>query len=325
MRAQFVIPVLASIILIGTIATGIVVFADEPPKTLAEECAKKLDKNNLNLDGLFCLAIQSLNSGLFVQTDDTKPVLFLQVDPDSQAPALVVNNGTHDVFTVNKDGSIQIGSNTVIINPDGTVTGNPLFLLAGSTVDGNLIVAPAPPCNNKDLAQLKGGSWKCTKPEDIGAGDFPNQSTISFETTGVVTIATANTLDPTNGFNPLILYQVSINKNGLPNRETPIFHAVLLGQGETISGTNVCQVGWIHSIDNGVTWRQDTKDQIPDSFVVGGGTVFGLSNFDTFNRDSTDFAFAGWNVDGATSCTFQDMITHIQIFEVKGYTYTRVI
>jgi len=71
--------------------------------------------------------------------------------------------------TVNKDGSIQIGSNTVIINSDGTVTGNPLFLLAGSTVDGNLIVAPAPPCNNKDLAQLKGGSWKCTKPGDIGA------------------------------------------------------------------------------------------------------------------------------------------------------------
>jgi len=173
----------------GTLTTGFIVFADEAPKTLAEECAEVLedDDDDIDLDGLFCLAIQSLNSGLFVQTDPTKPVLFLQVDPGSEAPALVVNDGTNDLFTVNKDGSIQIGSSTVVLNPDGTVTGGPLFLEAGSKVDGNLIVAPSPPCNNKDLAQLKGGNWKCSKPEDIG-GAAPNVVVLHYEQKAVETV-----------------------------------------------------------------------------------------------------------------------------------------
>lgn len=74
----------------------------------------------------------------FVQTDPNEPVLELQIDPNSNAPALIVNDGTNDLFLVNEDGSIQIGSNTVIINPDGTVTG-PLHLEAGSTIDGQPI------------------------------------------------------------------------------------------------------------------------------------------------------------------------------------------
>jgi len=164
---------------------------DEKIKTFESECAKKLDKKNLNLDGLFCLAIFALQQSiadlqnqfdvLFVQKDLDTPVLFLQVDPGSEAPALVVNDGTNDVFTVNKDGSIQIGSSTVVLNPDGTVTGGPLLLEAGSKVDGNLIVAPSPPCNNKDLTQLKGGNWKCSKPADIVAsvGILPGSSGIT--------------------------------------------------------------------------------------------------------------------------------------------------
>lgn len=172
MKAIWVVTVIASIILIGTITTGIVVFADQSPKTLAEECAKK--ENSNDFDSLFCLAIQSLDAQfdeLFVQRDLDTPVLFLQVDPNSREPALVVNDGDNNVFTVNKDGSIQIGSGTVVLNPDGTVTGGPLFLEAGSEVDGNLIVAASPPCDNKDLVQLKGGNWKCTQPEDIGSTD----------------------------------------------------------------------------------------------------------------------------------------------------------
>lgn len=162
---------------VGTITTGIV-FADKAPKTLAEECAKKLDdKRRKNLDGLFCLAIQSLKTQfdeLFVQTDLTKPVLFLKVDPDSQAPALVVNDGTNDLFTVNKDGSIQIGSNTVTVNPDGTVTGGPLHLLAGSTVNDELISTEPDQdtlgtlsCSQEQLAQFNGDSWECSDPPTI--------------------------------------------------------------------------------------------------------------------------------------------------------------
>jgi len=122
---------------LGTITTGIAVFAHEAPKTLAEECAEELEDDDMDLDGLFCLAIQSLNAKYneFFPTDPNKPVLYLKVNPESDAPALVVNDGTHDLFIVNNDGSIQIGSNTVVLNPDGTVTGGPLHLLAGSTVD----------------------------------------------------------------------------------------------------------------------------------------------------------------------------------------------
>ncbi len=162
---------------VGAITTGIVVFADEAPKTLAEECAEELEDDDMDLEGLFCLALQSLNAqfdGIFVQTDPNKPVLFLKVDPNSQAPALVVNDGTNDLFIVNNDGSIQIGSNTVVLNPDGTVTGGPLLLEVGSKVDGKLIVAPSKAnqvtCDNKQLAQFIGNSWRCTNPEDIGAG-----------------------------------------------------------------------------------------------------------------------------------------------------------
>ena len=58
--------ILAAIIAIafvaGSITTDAVVFADKAPKTLEEECAKKLDKKKLKLDGLFCQAIFDLQS-----------------------------------------------------------------------------------------------------------------------------------------------------------------------------------------------------------------------------------------------------------------------
>jgi len=182
-------------IFVGAITTGIVVFADEAPKTLAGECAEELEDDDMDLDGLFCLAIQSLNAqfdGIFVQTDPNKPVLYLQVDPNSREPALVVNDGTNDLFIVNNDGSIQIGSNTVVLNPDGTVTGGPLHLLVGSTVDNDLIstepdedtlgaLLGAPLCMNKDLVQIKGSKWQCSKPADIvtAVGILPGSSGIT--------------------------------------------------------------------------------------------------------------------------------------------------
>ena len=84
-----------------------------------------------------------IDSISFVQDDPNEPALEIQVDPSSAEPALEVNDGTNVLFTVNNDGSIQIGSNTIIIRPDGTVDGGPLFLQAGSTVDGQLITTGA--------------------------------------------------------------------------------------------------------------------------------------------------------------------------------------
>jgi len=63
-------PILAAIIAItfvaGSITTGAVVFADddeeEQPKTLEEECAEELDDDDIDLEGLFCLAIFDLQS-----------------------------------------------------------------------------------------------------------------------------------------------------------------------------------------------------------------------------------------------------------------------
>ena len=89
-------------------------------------------------DAIDNLQIQ-IDSISFVQDDPTEPALEIQVDPSSTEPALEVNDGTNVLFTINNDGSIQIGSNTVIVRPDGTVDGGPLFLQAGSTVDGQLI------------------------------------------------------------------------------------------------------------------------------------------------------------------------------------------
>ena len=143
-----------AVILIGSISVGSVAFADEDdddeddddnngPKTFESECAKKLDKNKLNLDGLFCQAIIAIQDQLaslsFVQSNPNEPAVEIQVDPTSSEPALSVKEGNTELFVVKHDGSIQIGSNTIIINPDGTVTGGPLFLQAGSEVDGQLI------------------------------------------------------------------------------------------------------------------------------------------------------------------------------------------
>jgi len=112
-------------------------------KTFESECAKILDRKKLNLDGLFCQAIiaiqEQLDPFLLVQDDPNEPVLEIQVDPSSDGPAILVADGTDPLFTVKNDGSIQFGSNTVIFNPDGTVTGGPLHLLDGSTVDGLLL------------------------------------------------------------------------------------------------------------------------------------------------------------------------------------------
>jgi len=130
--------IILTISLIAVLLIGVVSFDDafakdhkepKPPKE------KKLKNNDIVAmfaalwDAIADLQAQIANL-TFVQDDLDEPVLELQVDPNSNAPALVVSDGTDDLFLVNKDGSIQIGSNTVVISPDGTITagGQPLVV-----------------------------------------------------------------------------------------------------------------------------------------------------------------------------------------------------
>lgn len=143
MTKTITILAIAFVLVAGSVATATMTFAEPPdkdPKTFDEICDKAKTGSTTEV---LCEAIISLQNELeelnFTQTDPNEPVLEIQVDPTSTEPALNVNDGTDTLFSVHNDGSIQIGSNTVIINPDGTVTGGPLHLEAGSTVDTNPI------------------------------------------------------------------------------------------------------------------------------------------------------------------------------------------
>jgi len=135
MRVVWLVPVIASILILSIIATDNAFAPKE--KTLESECAKKENANDF--DTLLCEAVFAVQAQLasltFIQTDPNEPVLELQIDPQSTAPALVVTDGTDNLFAVNNDGSIQIGPSSVVIFPDGAVTG-PLSLQSGSTVGG---------------------------------------------------------------------------------------------------------------------------------------------------------------------------------------------
>lgn len=105
----------------------------------------------------------------FVQNDPNESVLEIQVDPASTEPAIEVSDGTNTLFTVNNDGSIKIGSNTVIINPDGTITGSPLNIPVGSSIGGDTI-ATATDISNIALTPGPAGADGAPGPTgDIGS------------------------------------------------------------------------------------------------------------------------------------------------------------
>ncbi len=124
----FLFLAIAVILIAGPLAMDEAFAKDDKPKK------DKDDKNDNNpfkelWDAIADLQAQIVNL-TFVQDDIDEPVLELQVDPNSNAPALVVSDGTDDLFLVKEDGSIQIGSNTVVIRPDGKITagGEPLVV-----------------------------------------------------------------------------------------------------------------------------------------------------------------------------------------------------
>jgi len=308
---------------VGTITTGIVVFADEAPKTLAEECAEELEDDDMDLDGMFCLAIQSLNAqfdGIFVQTDRNKPVLYLQVDPNSQAPALVVNDGTHDLFIVNNDGSIQIGSNTVVLNPDGTVTGGPLHMLAGSTVDNELISTEpdqdtlgALACSQKQLAQVKGNSWKCSNPEDIG-GVASNVVVLHYERSSPVTVPSTTLLPD---LIELAVWKIVKNPAFVYDEASTILYDSSVFAD--INGD--IDIGWYKSKD-GTIWK--TIDDISAS--TGTFKVRSEFGFQTSISSQIDFiAFGTANSFGSSAGVVKDFSGTITIHLPPGQSLMRIL
>jgi len=100
---------------------------------------------NLNVDGNLDVTgtitgdvsgVTLAGDTLITQNVGTQPILELKTTPAATAPPfLVTDSASNELFKVNQDGSIQIGSNSVVIGADGTVTG-PLKLPPGSTVGG---------------------------------------------------------------------------------------------------------------------------------------------------------------------------------------------
>jgi len=78
---------------------------------------------------------------IFDQNNPDQPILELVTNPTSNEPAFVVKNeNNEDLFKVNVDGSIQIGTNTLVLNPDGTITSgaDPLIVQASPGQSSNL-------------------------------------------------------------------------------------------------------------------------------------------------------------------------------------------
>ena len=119
--------VLAIAFLAGSIFTGTTAFADDDDdndrdnddrdhddrkkdKTLASECAKKLRKKNLNLDGLFCQAIIAIQDMLAMVkaavADNEERITDLQsqIDEISVEPEVITRTASDDF---NKDSLVK--------------------------------------------------------------------------------------------------------------------------------------------------------------------------------------------------------------------------
>jgi len=94
---------------------------------------------DLNVDGTITGDVSGVTLAgdtQIIQNVGTEPILELTTTPTSTAPPfLVTDSSANELFKINQDGSIQIGSNTIVIEPDGTISG-PVHLAPGSTLDG---------------------------------------------------------------------------------------------------------------------------------------------------------------------------------------------
>jgi len=134
--------VIAVAFLAGTIFTGTMAFADDDDdddrhkndrdhddrhkdKTLESECAKKLRKKNLNLDGLFCQAIIAIQDMLDMVKDFVADHEERITDLENQLPGA-------EIYTVTEFHDV----------PDGTTLTKTLFCNEGDSVINGYFQAP---------------------------------------------------------------------------------------------------------------------------------------------------------------------------------------
>jgi len=115
--------VLAVAFLAGSIFTGTMAFADDDDdddrhkdKTLESECAKKLRKKNLNLDGLFCQAIIAIQ----VMLDMVKEIV---ADHETRISALEEGQGKQ-IMRIDGGGAREIDPGEVFFLDGERTPGN---------------------------------------------------------------------------------------------------------------------------------------------------------------------------------------------------------
>jgi hypothetical protein len=137
---------IAAAFVAGSIFTGTTAFADDDryynyrdyddkkhddrhkDKTLESECAKKLEKKNLNLDGLFCQAIFAIQDMLDMVKDAVS-------DHETRITDLENQQGGAAIYTVSEFHDV----------PDGTTLTMTLFCNDGDTVINGYFQAPEGP------------------------------------------------------------------------------------------------------------------------------------------------------------------------------------
>jgi len=118
----------------GSVMTGTMTYAAPGDK------GQPFEALQLQIDALQ-LQITELT---FTQTEPDEPVIEIITNPAAtESPLIVKDTAGNALFQVLPNGAIQLGSSTVIYDPDGSVGPDPIFIQAGSTIDGNPIASNA--------------------------------------------------------------------------------------------------------------------------------------------------------------------------------------
>ncbi len=152
--------VLAVAFLAGSIFTGTMAFADDDDdddrkkdKTLESECAKKLRKKNLNLDGLFCQAIIAIQDMLdmvkeIVEGHETRITSLeegqgkqiMRIDGGRSIDIDVIEVYFLDGDRITKNSAIDFELASKIVGIDGTIT-EVQYKIGKSTSQGAMVTA----------------------------------------------------------------------------------------------------------------------------------------------------------------------------------------
>jgi len=100
-------------------------------------------------------------------------------------------------------------------------------------------------------------------------------------------------------------------------------HTFMQSEAKRDSGTSFCEIGWIRSTGG-------VFDTFGSSSSTTSASFSGLSDTSTFlilEKDTVSFGFGYWSGDGATECTFKNIVGGAEwyFFDVEGWNITQVI